>query len=1030
MNLPFATQPVADNGAWSTVRAAGLLSATVFAVVATVLLCFDRYLLWANSWLEAIMRSSMMTLLLVPVIHLALARVRQRSHRDVAGQRSSPMPLRDGSSPHRQVRIAMHAVLLVAGAHTALQAWQADQWHALHAGDAEVGALAGAQRMLSQRIARLANLISAGGADSPQHVRELRTTLDRAGSDAASLEQRLRKEDVLAADHPSALREALVDWEQTRQSLWLRAHALLHLLDSGATGELEASVSQVEAAADPALHAAQRLVEQVGASARERDRNTVRASEAWAAFTILLLFLLAIAAIEPTVRSVRSQYLRLAAQAHELQRLALVSERTTNAVMITDSMQRILWVNEAFTRITGHALGEALGQRPTHLLQTDRVDAPTTERILAATEVGQGIRTQVPGKQQDGSDLWFDLDIQPLRDEGGVLTGFVCMASDITQRRQGQVELRIAAIAFDSLEAIAITDANQVILKVNPAFERITGYSADEAIGQVTGKLLKSGRQDATFYAAMWQALKQDKHWQGEVWNRRKSGEVYAEWLSITAVMDDEDKVANYVAVFSDVTQKKLADETIHHLAFYDPLTALPNRRLLRDRLEQAMATSERQLRQAAVLFIDLDRFKDLNDTKGHEVGDLLLIEVARRLHSSVRASDTVARQGGDEFVVILAGLTAQAEPAAVQAEMIAEKIRAAISQPFQLKDHEYQGTSSIGICLFQGNDTTADELLKRADTAMYQAKAAGRNAIRFFDPATHAVMESRIALEADLRHAQSRSQLQLHYQMQVDRSGRVLGAEVLLRWLHPNRGLVPPAQFIPLAEESDLMLSIGHWVLQTACEQLQAWEGESCVSQLHLAVNVSARQFRQPDFVEQVRAVLDRTGVDPRKLKLELTESLVVHNVTDTIAKMRAIKDLGVRFSIDDFGTGHSSLAYLTQLPLDQLKIDQSFVRNMSLSRTDAVVVQTIIAMAKSLELEVIAEGVETEQQRSFLERCGCLNYQGYLFGRPVPLTAFLEATRMRQVQLVATGISDSSIVANAWADRSRLALAPMAQQ
>ncbi|MDP1649207.1 MAG: EAL domain-containing protein [Rubrivivax sp.] len=949
-------------------------------------------------WLEAAVRSSIVTLLLVSVAHLLLARRRRRLERRSAGPHSQLPSLDEGASAHWQVRTAMYALLLVAGGHAVFQAWQVEAWRALRAADAEVADLAGAQRMLSQRIARLSAAIGAEGADrarSQEYGNELRMALDRAASGAARLQASMRDDGIPAADHTLPLRATIAAWEATRLGLWHSAQSLLESIESGASADVAALVAQVEAQADPALAAAERLVGEIGNSARGRDQGAAGTAYMWSAFTVLLLLGMAVAVAEPTARSVKLQHRRLVAQARELRQLALVAELTTNAVMITDERQKILWVNEAFTRMTGYRLHEALGQRPHRLLRSERTDGATAARIHAAVDTAQGVRVQVLSRRKDGSDLWLDLDIQPLRDDSGALAGFVDVASDITERRRDQVELRIAAIAFDSLEAIAITDANQVILKVNSAFERITGYSAAQAVGQVTGHLLKSGRQDEDFYAALWQALQQDKHWQGEIWNRRKNGEVYPEWLSITAVTDHEGQVANYVAVFTDITQKKLADETIHNLAFYDPLTELPNRRLLRERLDQAMAAGARHSRHGAVLFIDLDQFKDLNDTQGHEVGDLLLIAVAKRLRASVRVSDTVARLGGDEFVVILADLTTQPEAAALQAETIAEKIRVAVNQPFVLDGYQYHGTPSIGIGLFLGYETTLDELLKRADTAMYEAKSSGRNAIRFFDPATHAAMETRITLENDLRHALSRHQLQLHYQVQVDGTGRVRGAEVLLRWLHPTRGFVSPAQFIPLAEESGLILPIGHWVLETACAQLRVWARDAATRDLHLAVNVSARQFRQVDFVEQISAVVQHTGIDPRRLEFELTESMVVVNLTDTVAKMQAIKDMGIRFSIDDFGTGHSSLAHLSRLPLDQLKIDQSFVRNMTLSHTDAVIVQTIIGMAGSLGLEVIAEGVETEEQRAFLGSYGCSNCQGYLFGRPVPVEQFEAALR-----------------------------------
>ena len=550
-------------------------------------------------------------------------------------------------------------------------------------------------------------------------------------------------------------------------------------------------------------------------------------------------------------------------------------------------------------------------------------------------------------------------------------------------------ELRIAATAFETQEGILITDLNKRILKVNRAFTRLTGYSAEEAIGQ-TPDLLKSGRHDADFARRMWEAIVRDKYWQGEIWSRRKNGEIYPTWLTTTAVTDAAGQMTHYVSVFTDITLRKQAEEQIHQLAFYDPLTKLPNRRLLIDRLHHAMVSGTRNIAHSALLFIDLDNFKTLNDTKGHDVGDLLLIEAAQRLQACVRGGDTVARLGGDEFVVMMVNLSDEVELAAAQAKMAGEKIRESLSQPYRLRNFEYHSSCSIGISLFRAQDVTVDDLLKRADTAMYEAKTAGRNTLRFFDPTMEAVLEARVKLEADLRYALAHEQFELYYQIQVNAANHTIGAEALLRWMHPVRGMVMPNDFIPLTEETGLIVPIGRWVLETACAQIKEWEKNPLACELQIAVNVSALQFHQPDFVKHVRDTLGMTGADPTKLKLELTESVVLDNIGEAIAKMHDLKKIGVRFSMDDFGTGYSSLAYLTQLPLDQLKIDQSFVRNIGTKPTYAVIVQTIIGMANSLGIDVMAEGVETEAQLIFLGRAGCMAYQGYLFGSPVSLEEF----------------------------------------
>ncbi len=545
-----------------------------------------------------------------------------------------------------------------------------------------------------------------------------------------------------------------------------------------------------------------------------------------------------------------------------------------------------------------------------------------------------------------------------------------------------------------SYSGVVITDASPNIIEVNPAFTRITGYEAEEVHGK-NPHLLASGRHDHVFYQKMWDDITGSGHWEGEIWNRRKNGEVYPSWLSIHRVNDKAGTLLYYVGLFSDVSKRKEAEAQIHQLAFYDPLTNLPNRRLLIERLQQAFSLEARTGQHGAVLFLDLDNFKTLNDTKGHDVGDRLLVEVAQRLNTCVRDGDTVARLGGDEFVVILGSLSQISDEAAAQADTVAEKIRDLLSQPYQLGQYVHYSTPSIGIVLFRGHQQSLDDVLKYADTAMYQAKTAGRNTIRFYDPVMQAAVEARAELAEELRHALERQQLCLHYQIQVDNRSRPLGAEMLLRWQHPQRGLIPPSQFIPLAEETGHIVPIGLWVLRTACTQLKAWQGDGLTRDLTLAVNVSAKQFRSPNFVAQVQRTLLETGAKPELLKLELTESIVLENVEDAIAKMRELKLSGVSFSMDDFGTGYSSLQYLKQLPLDQIKIDQSFVRDIVNDANDAAIVQTIIAMSEVLGLDVIAEGVENEAQREFLDLRGCHAFQGYLFGRPVPLAEFESVLR-----------------------------------
>jgi diguanylate cyclase (GGDEF)-like protein len=449
-------------------------------------------------------------------------------------------------------------------------------------------------------------------------------------------------------------------------------------------------------------------------------------------------------------------------------------------------------------------------------------------------------------------------------------------------------------------------------------------------------------------------------------------------------------ETTEYVGIFSDITARKQAEEEIRNLAFYDALTKLPNRRLLLDRFRTSLTISERSNHCCAILFLDMDKFKTLNDTLGHFYGDLLLIEVADRIKSCVREIDTVARLGGDEFVVLIEEIDANMDDAAQKVSLIAEKIRAKLAAPYQLLDNEYHSSPSIGVCLFRGIEESVDDILKHADMAMYQAKDSGRNTIRFFDPLMQQAVEARAAFESDLRRALPENQLSLYYQVQLDNDLKPIGAEALLRWTHPVRGTVSPVQFIPVAEESALILEIGQWVIDEACSRLSKWSFDKKTSHMSIAINVSARQFRLKDFVESIDHAIKTYAVNPELLKLELTESVIMSDIVDVVEKMRALRKLGVKLSLDDFGTGYSSLSYLKQLPLDQLKIDQSFVRDIVTDPNDAVMVQTIINLAHNFELDIIAEGVETQDQLNFLKEHGCYAYQGYFFGKPVSIEEF----------------------------------------
>jgi diguanylate cyclase (GGDEF)-like protein/PAS domain S-box-containing protein len=543
------------------------------------------------------------------------------------------------------------------------------------------------------------------------------------------------------------------------------------------------------------------------------------------------------------------------------------------------------------------------------------------------------------------------------------------------------------AFASSPVAASIATASEGRIIEVNENFERDFGWNRGDLTGQTAMDI------------GLWPDPKLRQQWAEvlkrhgrtvnyeTVWRHRNGG---LRNVSISGEIIELDNVPCILAYTTDITSRKAAEEQIQRLAFFDPLTSLPNRRLLMDRLDQAMAACVRHRRQGALLFIDLDNFKTINDTHGHDMGDQLLQQVAERLSDCVRDGDTVARLGGDEFVVMVEDLSGDAIEAATQAETIGRKLLVALNQNYQIQQGNFHSTPSIGITLFGAQTENIEEPLKRADVAMYQAKSAGRNTIRFFDPNMQAMVAARAALEQDLREALRLDQFVLHYQPQVQRGGLVAGVELLLRWQHPQRGTVSPGAFIPLAEETGLILPIGEHVLELACHQLAHWSSRPGMAHLTLSVNVSPRQFQQDNFVEQVLGTLERTGAPPQRLKLELTESLFIANIDDVIAKMDAIKARGVGFALDDFGTGYSSLSYLKRLPLDLLKIDQSFVRDIRVDPNDAAIARMVIVLAESLGLEVMAEGVETIEQQQALQAQGCHAYQGYLYSRPLPLEAF----------------------------------------
>ncbi|MDX1464333.1 MAG: EAL domain-containing protein [Halomonas sp.] len=677
-----------------------------------------------------------------------------------------------------------------------------------------------------------------------------------------------------------------------------------------------------------------------------------------------------------------------------------VLEREARLRALVGSIQDMIFVFDAEGRfVYVHAMdrdqligdAEALLQRHYHEVLTADVarqlDGALEELRASGEPVEIDYRVTLAGVPRD-----FHAILSPL-DEGDAFSGVLAVVREVTEERATEAQLRIAAMAFETHLGMLVTDERGAILRVNETFTRITGYSEAEVLGR-NPSMLSSGRHDDAFYQALWESVQRHGSWQGEIWNRRKNGEIFPEWLTISAVRDAAGELTHYVATFNDITRRKAAEEEIHQLAFFDPLTGLPNRRLMLDRLAGALKDSHRSGQFGALFYLDLDNFQRINDTRGHLVGDDLLQQVARRLGGVLRETDTLARLGGDEFAVLLHDLGRNQAHVAVVAERVAYKLLGALQAPMQLAGDELAVTASLGITLYREHETTLEQILQQADMALFQAKRAGRDTLRFFDPAMQAQLQQRARLEADLRQALPRGEFLLHYQPQVGDDGRMIGAEALLRWAHPTRGMVAPGDFIPLAEENRLIVPIGAWVLEHACRQLAAWADDPAMAKLTISVNVSPGQFREPGFAERTLAILSRTGARPSRLKLEVTENLFVHDRDEARETMLSLKAHGVTFSLDDFGTGYSSLSYLKRLPLDQLKIDQSFVRDLLKDEASAAIVASTIALSRSLQLEVIAEGVETEAQRAWLMTHGCAAFQGYLFGRPVPVEELAAAS------------------------------------
>jgi len=612
------------------------------------------------------------------------------------------------------------------------------------------------------------------------------------------------------------------------------------------------------------------------------------------------------------------------------------------------------------------------------------------EATAALTSVLKGRHVQFElTRDDDETPRSFNVQASPRHSPEGTCEGVLLTLVDTTEqeraRQMMQASLREVSelnAALDAHAIVATTDARGVITRVNDKFCQIAKLPRGELIGK-THRVIHSGHHPPEFFGTMWQTIASGQIWNGEICNRARDGELYWVQTTIVPFIGEQGVPVQYISIHANITQRKRAEQMAQQMALYDALTNLPNRRYINAQIQQARQDGA----NGAVMLLDLDNFKEINDTLGHDQGDELLRQVAQRLRDSVRTGDAVARLGGDEFVVLLGQLAADDAQATHDAMDIAEKVRQSLENTYTLNGRATHASSSIGVTLFRGSATPQEDILKQADVSLYRAKERGRNQVCLFDPALQAEIERHASLLTDLRFALERGQLRLFYQVVVDREQRPIGFEALLRWNHPERGLVPPVMFIGKAEQSGLIVPIGTWAIETACAQLARWSTHPATAHLTMAVNVSARQFRQPDFVATIERILAQSGANPRRLRLEVTESMLHVEIDQTIARMQELRALGVRFSLDDFGTGYSSLSYLKRMPLDVLKIDKSFVDNILGDPNDAAIAQTIMALAATLEMHVVAEGVETQAQFDWLRMRHCDGYQGYWFGKPLPI-------------------------------------------
>ncbi len=911
------------------------------------------------------------------------------------------LPRLPASAPaHWRVRLAMYSVLVLVGVLSVWQAWRAEKSEAVRLADAEVIRIAGAQSMLTQRMGTMAVFMAVAGAGEVKRQDELGATINGAQEQARRLEELLESQGALLPDAPAPLRQAVDAWQNSRERLWYRAQLLLWHLERNDPAKLLAAIKGLQAEVEPALLTSQALVEQVQIAAQRRTRGAIEQIKLSALLTVLLLLGLALVVAEPLVRSVRRQHKTLRVQAEEMARLALVAERTSNAVAITDARRIIVWVNRAFTQINGYTMAEAVGVRFGQLMRVDQADPAAVERFRVATEQGRGIKAEHGVLHKSGRLLWVEADVQPIHDEAGALSAWVIVQADLTDTRAQQQMLALAVdgAALGTWQWDMVSNA----MFCNERLLEMFGYQYGEVEMTAQSWNAHIHPDDLAGWRACVRTHLDDPRIKLRMEVRLRHRDGYWQWLMFSGAVvtrRPDGTPLRMAGVCLDMNAQKALEEQLRQAARTDGLTQLPNRAVVLDRICNLMA---RRLTEPgyhfAVLFMDFDRFKQVNDTLGHSVGDELLRQIAQRLRDSLRPGDAfvrtsdfsqmAARIGGDEFVVVLDDIRG-----GLDAQVVAGRLLDVLAQPYVIGPHRVHSTVSIGIVTSEHAGDDADSVLRDADIAMYEAKHAGRGCYVMFDPAMRKRVRDDVALENDLRQALAKGELFVVYQPLVDLAGGELaGVEALVRWNHPQRGLVSPAEFIALAEATGLIGQIGLFVLQTACHEfanMQAILGDE--SPPTVAVNLSRAQLRQPGLAALVLDVLRASGLACAQLILEVTESLAAQDEV-VQATLREIRALGIALSLDDFGTGYSSLACLHELPVNFVKIDRSFVAQAQLSDYHRVLIDATIRMAQALGLTTVAEGIETPEQAALMKRMGCGKGQGFLYSEPLTAYALIQ--------------------------------------